>query len=128
MEVLQKWHKAIAEKDITILDNILSEDIVFFSPVLWAPQKGKMLAKMYLTAAFHVLGGEAFHYEKEIVSGKYACLEFETKIGDTVVNGVDIITVNDSGLIVEFKVMVRPIRALMAVKDKMFELLQKMQR
>lgn len=126
MEILEQWHRAIETRDPSILDEILSEDVVFYSPVLWSKQEGKMLTTMYLSAALHVLGGNDFKYVKEIVSGNQACLEFTTKIGDTVVNGVDIITTNDRGRIVEFKVMVRPIRGMMVLKEKMLELLQKM--
>jgi len=124
MEVLQKWHQAVQTKDIEILNEILAEDVVFYSPVVWSAQKGKEITKMYLTAALHVIGGKDFKYEKEIVSNNQACLEFSTMIGAININGVDIITVNDEGKIIEFKVMVRPLKGMMALKDKMFELMK----
>lgn len=126
MSPIQKWHNAIHNRDLSLLDELLAEEVVFHSPVVWTPQEGKALTTMYLTAAFYVLGGEDFKYAKEIVADKQACLEFNTKIDDTVINGVDIITFNDTGQIIEFKVMVRPLRAINTLKEKMFELMQTM--
>jgi len=126
MEVLKKWHLAVETKDASILDEILADEVVFHSPVVWTPQVGKEITKMYLSAAMYVIGGEDFQYVKEIVSKNQACLEFTTKIGDTIINGVDIITINKENKIIEFKVMIRPLKGMMAVKDKMFELMRKM--
>lgn len=126
MNSLEKWHQAVKNRDITVLDHILADDVVFFSPVVWKSQHGKGITSLYLAAAMQVLGNEDFKYEKEIISEKQACLEFTTKIGDIIVNGVDLITFNDEDKIIEFKVMVRPLKGMMAVKEKMFELMQKM--
>ena len=126
MEFIHKWHQAVQTKDIKILDELLSDDVVFHSPVVWTPQEGKEITKLYLSAAMYVIANEDFKYVKEIISSDQACLEFTTKIGDIVVNGVDIITFNDEGKITEFKVMVRPLKGMMTLKDKMFELMQKM--
>lgn len=126
METLKKWHAAVQNRDISIVDEILAEDVVFHSPVVWTPQKGKEITKMYLFAAMHIIGGKDFTYVKEIVSSHQACLEFTTKIGDIIINGVDIITFNDDEKIIEFKVMVRPMKGMMELKEKMFELMQKM--
>ena len=126
MEILKKWHEAIATRDLSMLDEILADDVIFYSPVVWTPQEGKALATMYLSAAFYVLGGNDFKYVKEVISGNMACLEFSTKVDDIIVNGVDIITTNEAGKIVEFKVMVRPLKGMMILKEKMFELMEKM--
>ena len=126
MKVLTKWNQAIKTRDLNILNDILAEEVVFYSPVIWSAQRGKPLTKMYLSAAFHVLATEDFKYDKQIIDGNHACLEFSTKLGDTIINGVDIITSNDEGQIIEFKVMVRPLSAMMALKDKMLEMLQNM--
>lgn len=126
MEALKKWHAAVENRDISILDEILAEDVVFHSPVVWTPQNGKEITKMYLFAAMHVIGGKDFTYSKEIVSKDQACLEFTTKIDDIILNGVDIITFDEENKIIEFKVMVRPLKGMMILKDKMFELMQNM--
>ncbi len=126
MNPLHFWHEFVKTGNTSILDRLLAEDVAFHSPVVWLPQKGKLLTKMYLVAAMNILGQEGFHYTKEIVSGRQACLEFETRIGEITVNGVDIITWNEDGKITEFKVMVRPVKALNIVWKKMAGMLEKM--
>ncbi|MFT4968789.1 MAG: hypothetical protein ACI9O4_000522 [Chitinophagales bacterium] len=126
MEVLEKWYEGVKTMNPSILDDILAKDAVFHSPVVWSPQEGKMLTSMYLTAAMFVLGKSNFKYVKEIVSEKYACLEFIAEIDGITINGVDIISFNDEGKIVEFKVMVRPMQGMMKLKEKMAELMQQM--
>ncbi len=126
MEVLEKWYEGVKTMNPSILDDILAKDVVFHSPVVWSPQEGKMLTSMYLTAAMFVLGKSNFKYVKEIVSEKYACLEFIAEIDGITINGVDIISFNDEGKIIEFKVMVRPMQGMMKLKEKMAELMQQM--
>ena len=126
MSGLEKWHEAVKNRDISALDDILADDVVFYSPVVWKPQHGIDLTKLYLSAAMYVLGNEDFQYEREIVDKNQACLEFTTKVDETIINGIDMITFNEEEKIVEFKVMVRPLRAMMTLKEKMLELMQKM--
>lgn len=126
METLQKWHQAVQNRDANILDEILADDVVFHSPVVWTPQEGKEITKMYLTAAMYVLGNDEFKYVKEIVSTNQVCLEFTTRVDDITINGVDLITFDKEGKITEFKVMVRPIKGIMILKEKMLKLMQKL--
>lgn len=123
---LEKWHKVIKDSDISLLDEILAEDVVFHSPVVWKPQEGKFLTKMYLTAASQVLSND-FVYLREIVSENEVCLEFSAKIGEITVNGVDLIKWNAEGKIIDFKVMVRPLKGMQAIHQKMMEMLEKFQ-
>ena len=126
MSGLEKWHEAVKNRDLSALDDLLADDVVFFSPVVWKPQHGKDLTKLYLSAAMYVLANEDFRYQREIIDENQVCLEFTTKVDETIINGVDMITFNEEGRIVEFKVMVRPLRAMMTLKEKMLELMQKM--
>ena len=121
---LARWHQAIKTGDASILSEILAEEVVFHSPVVWTPQKGKMITTLYLMGAFQVLGGQDFVYVKEIIAGNTAILEFNTKIEDIVVNGVDIIQWNEAGKIIEFKVMVRPLKGMHIVHQKMATMLE----
>ena len=123
---LQQWHEFVKTANTDIFGDLLAEDVVFYSPVVWSPQHGKQITKMYLTGAMNVLGQGGFRYTKEIVGHQQACLEFETIVGDVTVNGVDIITWNENGKITEFKVMIRPIKALNAVWQGMASLLERM--
>ena len=135
MHVIKKWHELVETGNKDIYDEILADDVVFYSPVVHTPQKGKEITKIYLSAAGNVFEPQAtlanmpkskFRYSKEIMSGNQAVLEFESEVDGKYVNGVDILTWNDAGKIVEFKVMIRPLQAVNAMHQQMGEMLEKM--
>jgi hypothetical protein len=115
----------VETRDAAGLDNILDENVVFHSPVVHTPQAGKPITTLYLTAALHVLNNETFQYLREVVSGNNAVLEFLTVIDGITINGVDMITWNEDGRIIDFKVMLRPLKAVNLVHKMMGEMLQK---
>ena len=117
------WHRLVRERDRGGLDALVDEDAVFFSPVVHSPQRGKALVVMYLSAALHVFAGPSFRYVREIVGESDAMLEFETEIDGIAVNGVDIVSWNAAGRIVGFKVMLRPLKAINIVHERMGALL-----
>ena len=118
------WHRLVQEHDPRGLDALLDADAVFLSPVVHTPQRGRQLAAMYLTAAFQVFFNPTFRYVREIIGASDAMLEFETEIDGVQVNGVDLIRWNAAGRITEFKVMLRPLKAINLVHGKMAEMLQ----
>ena len=120
---IQIWHGLVRANDASGLDSLLAEDAVFLSPIVHSPQRGKTLTKAYLTAAFQVFFNPSFRYVREIVGETDAVLEFETEIDGISVNGVDLIKWNESGQIIEFKVMIRPLKAIHLVHEKMAEML-----
>lgn len=124
MDALDSWHRLVRSRDAAGLPALLADDVVFHSPVVHTPQRGRQIVAMYLGAALHVFGNPAFRYVREIVGTSDAMLEFETEIEGIVVNGVDIIRWNDAGRIVDFKVMLRPLQAINLIHRKMAELLQ----
>ncbi len=126
MTVIEKWHHMMTTRSFEELDELLAEDAIMYSPVVFTPQRGKYITKMYLAAAGHVIGNEHFKYVKEIVGERSACLEFETEIEGKYVNGVDLITWNEDQQITEFKVMIRPLQAVNVVWEEMGKLLEKM--
>ncbi|CAN5206535.1 nuclear transport factor 2 family protein [soil metagenome] len=121
---LETWHRLVRDQDPSGLDALLADDAVFYSPVVHTPQRGKKLAVGYLGAAFHVFFNPSFRYVREIVGATDAMLEFETEIDGVLVNGIDLISWNEAGQIVEFKVMVRPLKAMNLIHQKMGEMLQ----
>jgi SnoaL-like domain len=125
---IQTWHSLVRAHDPSGLETLLAEDAVFLSPVVHAPQRGKALTKGYLTAAFHVFFNPSFRYVREIVGQSDAMLEFETEIDGILVNGVDIIKWNGAGEIVEFKVMIRPLKAINLIHERMGAMLASLQR
>ena len=122
--VIESWHNIVRTRDATGLADMLTDDVVFYSPVVHTPQIGKAITTMYLTAALHVFGNESFRYVREVVGESDAVLEFETEIDGIIVNGVDMIRWNSDGKITEFKVMLRPLKAVNIIHQKMGEMLQ----
>jgi len=125
-DTVAAWHKLLKTKDAAGLDDILADNVVFYSPVVHTPQAGKPITTLYLAAALHVFVNDSFKYLREVVSGNNAVLEFTTVIDGITVNGVDMLTWNTDGKITEFKVMVRPLKAINLIHRMMADMLEKM--
>ena len=129
-QVVEKWERFLAGDLPGGLDELLADDVVFYSPVVFTPQRGKDVTTMYLQAAGQTLtgaGDQAFRYTKQVMAGDVAVLEFETSLDGKHVNGVDIIRCDDAGRIVEFRVMIRPLQAINAVHEAMRAMLASLQ-
>ncbi|MGZ4693546.1 MAG: nuclear transport factor 2 family protein [Acidimicrobiales bacterium] len=140
-QTVARWHQHLRGELPGGLDELLDDDVVFYSPIVFTPQQGKAVTKLYLEAAGQTLpglesgeaGGEAasagagpFRYTKQVMSGDVAVLEFETSVEGKYVNGVDIIRCDDEGRIVEFRVMIRPLQAINLVHRQMAAMLESM--
>lgn len=153
-DVIDKWHRHLRGELTGGLDELLDEDVVFLSPIVYTPQKGREITKTYLLAAGQTLPGDGaadrggaadrpdsdgsglpdgqdrddgrFRYTKHVLDGDTAVLEFETTVEGKYVNGVDIIRANDQGRIVEFRVMIRPLQAVNLVHAQMKAMLESM--
>ena len=125
MNTLELWHEMLHKRDLARIDEVLAHECVFLSPIVHTPQRGRELTRMYLTAALKVFN-ESFQYTKEVVSAQHAVLEFTCEVDGIVVNGVDIMTFDDAGKIIEFKVMVRPLKAVNLLHAKMRAMLEQM--
>ena len=138
--VIEKWHAYLRGELPGGLDGLLDDEVVFYSPIVFAPQKGKAITALYLRAATQTLPGDGpisvgldgepvnrgFRYTKSVLAGDTAVLEFETSVEGTYVNGVDIIRCNDEGRIIEFRVMIRPLQAVERVHRRMAAMLEGM--
>ncbi|MBA3801487.1 MAG: nuclear transport factor 2 family protein [Acidimicrobiia bacterium] len=137
--VIERWHQYMRGELEGGLDELLDDDVVFYSPIVYTPQAGKAITKLYLQAAGATLPGDEpssatpdgrdsrFRYTKEVPAGDTAVLEFETTVDGKYVNGVDIIRCNDAGRIVEFRVMIRPLQAVNIVHQQMKSMLETLQ-
>ena len=135
-DVIERWHLHMRGQLPGGLDELLDDNVVFYSPIVYTPQAGKAITTLYLSAAGQTLPGEktsssgdsskGFRYTKQVLSEDTAVLEFETTVEGKYVNGVDIIRCNDAGKIVEFRVMIRPLQAINLVHRQMGEMLEKM--
>ena len=109
---LDRWYACIASHDHIALRDLLHPDVVFESPVVHTPQRGRDITFKYLSSAEQVLGGPGFAYRGEWRGANGAVLEFETEVEGIRINGVDMITFDEDGMITHFKVMVRPLKAV----------------
>jgi hypothetical protein len=121
---VSRWHDLVRSRSAHGLDTLLADDVVFYSPVVHTPQRGKAVTVQYLSAAFQVFFDESFRYVRELTGPNDAVLEFQVDIDGVLVNGVDLLRWNDEGEIVEFKVMIRPLKAITLVHQKMAAVLQ----
>jgi hypothetical protein len=140
--VIEKWHDYLHSREPDRLDELLDDDVVFYSPIVFTPQRGKAVTALYLSAAAQTFPGDrpvgatgpgsegpgdrSFRYTKTVMTGDTAVLEFETTIQSKYVNGVDIIRCNPEGRIIEFRVMIRPLQAVELVHRQMAAMLERM--
>ena len=122
--VIERWHQLVKSGNPEGLEELIAENAVFYSPVVHRPQEGKAITQLYLSAAFLVLFNGKFRYVREIIGERDAMLEFETEIDGIQINGIDIICWNADQQITEFKVLIRPLKAILLVKDKMAAMLE----
>ena len=120
--IIDRWHDMMSAPSHDGLFELLAEDCIFWSPVVHTPQRGRDITYLYLSAASQVFG-EDFRYVSEMIDGGRAVLEFTCTIDDIQINGVDIIQVRDRQ-ISEFKVMVRPLKAVNKVHERMMSMLE----
>ncbi len=118
-EIIRNWHRVALDVLPDEIGGLLADDVVFESPVVHTPQKGKAITEKYLRGALAVLNGPQFSYREEWYGERSAVLEFVTEIDGITINGVDIVHWNDDGLITEFRVMVRPLKAIQTIHAAM---------
>ena len=124
MSAIDGWREFLASHDERDLRRILHPDVVFTSPVVHTPQRGRDITLRYLRAAVDVLSGPDFRMTGEWHNDTGVVIEFETVIDDILVNGVDMITCDpDGSLITHFKVMIRPLKAIQLIHRLMGEAL-----
>lgn len=116
-KTLDRWHEFVETGNAGILDEILAEEVKFHSPFVWKPKDGKAITTRILLTVMTVF--EDFRYVREITDEKNLALEFEARVGELTLRGVDLIELDAHGKIVDFEVMVRPANALQALGTEM---------
>jgi hypothetical protein len=116
-KTLEIWHELVRSRQMVLLDEILADEIRFHSPFVWKPKEGKAMAKFILSNVIEVF--EDFRYVRQIVGETDCCLEFEARVGELSLRGVDLIRIDESGKIIDFEVMVRPANALQTLGAEM---------
>ena len=121
---INKWHEVVTTQNQDLLKSILAENVTFYSPVVFTAQKGKSLTLLYLMAAAQIFNNKSFSYTKEIINENHATLEFELNINGIEINGIDLITWNEEGMIIEFKVFIRPLQGVNVIHKMMQQMLE----
>lgn len=124
IDTLSTWHALVKSRNAKGLNSLLADNVVFHSPVVHTPQVGRAITVQYLSAAFHVFFNESFKYVREVTGPSDAVLEFQVEIDGISVNGVDMLKWDGEGRIVEFKVLIRPLKAINLIHQKMAAMLQ----
>ena len=121
---IEKWHAMMLTNNMSELPDLLHNDAIFHSPVVHSPQMGKSKVLGYLQAAGVVFEGTNFTYTREIIGDGQAMLEFTSELDGVHVNGVDIISWDENDQSTEFKVLVRPVKAVNKLWERMGEMLE----
>lgn len=119
-----RFRAAVEAGDTEAAAQLFSEDAVFRSPVLFKPYEGRDRVAKVLRAAERVLGvGREFRYLHQLEDSeeRVAMLEFETRVDDKQVEGIDKLTFDAEGRITELKVLIRPASAIQVVAVRMAE-------
>jgi len=121
---ITRWHEMLETRDISILNELLADDVVFRSPVAFHPYPGKQVVFFILSNVIQVF--ENFSYHREFLSedGNNVVLEFSANVGDKKLKGIDMIQFNDEGQIIDFEVMIRPKSGLEALPIAMSQRIQ----
>jgi hypothetical protein len=123
-KAIKTWHEVVATRSTQALEQLLADNVVFHSPVVHTPQVGKTLTRMYLTGAMMVLANDSFRYVREIIGERDAALEFVVEVDGIQVNGIDLIKWDENDQITDFKVLLRPLKAVNLIHQKMAAALQ----
>ncbi|MDJ0837023.1 MAG: nuclear transport factor 2 family protein [Acidobacteriota bacterium] len=114
---LEEWHRIVQHKDWEALGNMLAEDATFHSPFAWTPKEGRRAVQGVLATVCEVF--QDFQYHRQWVDDGEWALEFSAKVSDLQLKGLDLVTLNDQGIITRFEVLIRPVNALQALGAEM---------
>ncbi|MCW3148849.1 nuclear transport factor 2 family protein [Stutzerimonas stutzeri] len=116
---LDRWHRMIAAADLSHLPELLHPQAVFRSPMAFKPYEGASMVSLILNTVLKVF--EDFRYHRQLASadGLDVVLEFSARVGDRELKGIDMIRFDESGRIIDFEVMVRPMSGLQALGAEM---------
>lgn len=118
---IARWHEMLATRDMSILNELLAEDIVFRSPVAFNPYSGKQIVFFILSNVIQIFENFTYHRELYSEDGLSVVLEFSANIGEKKLKGIDMIRLNEAGKMVDFEVMIRPKSGLEALATIMGE-------
>lgn len=113
------FRTAIEAKDMDAVEALLADDVVFRSPVAFAPYPGKAITNAILRSVVEVF--EDFRYVRQLRDGDQEAYVFTATVDGLEITGCDFLTLDEDGKIVEFMVMTRPLKASQALAAAMTE-------
>ena len=116
---VQKWHQMLESRDMSILDELLAEDVIFRSPIAHTPYPGKQVVTFILTNVIQIFENFTYYREFYTEDQQSVVLEFSANVGEKKLKGIDMIRFNEAGQIVDFEVMIRPKSGLEALAAQM---------
>jgi hypothetical protein len=116
---VRRWHEMLQTGDMSILNDLLAEDVVFRSPVAYNPYPGKQVVFFILTNVIQIFENFTYHREFYSEDGLNVVLEFSANVGEKKLKGIDMIQFNEQGQIIDFEVMLRPKSGLEALAVQM---------
>lgn len=123
---LERWHRFVREADPAALESVVADEVVFHAPTYWKPRPGKITVMFILLAVAQLF--EDFSYQRQWIDDRDWALEFSARLGELELKGIDLIHLNDEGLIESFEVMVRPPNAVAALREAMESKLAELQK
>ena len=113
---LAEWHRLVGAKDLAALPRVLADDVTIGAPPYWRKLEGRDVGAFLLGVILTTI--DDFTYHREWVQGAELALEFRGRVGDRELQGIDLITLDDAGRIRNLDVLIRPINALLALRDR----------
>ncbi len=114
---ITRMQEIIAKGDDGAIKTILAENVEFRPPTYWKTWTGRAPVAAVLGHVGQVFSD--FRYRRIMGGGNNWALEFQCKIGDLDAVGVDLITLDENGMIAEFEVAMRPQKSIAALREAM---------
>ncbi|WP_137702514.1 nuclear transport factor 2 family protein [Marimonas lutisalis] len=116
---IETMMEVVAKGDDAAIAPLMAETVRFLPPTYWAVWQGRDAVAAVLGHVGQVFS--EFRYRRVMGEGRDWALEFQCKVGDLDAVGVDLITLDDDGLIAEFEVAMRPLKSVAALREAMNE-------
>ncbi len=114
---IERMQEVVAKGDEALIHELLAEDVRFMPPTYYSTWTGRAPVAAVLGHVGKVFSD--FRYRRIMGSDNDWALEFQCKVGDLDAVGVDLITLNDDGLIQQFEVVMRPHKTIGALREAM---------
>jgi hypothetical protein len=111
----EAFRAAVEAQDRDAMVAALAPDVVLHSPITFRPFEGREAVSLLFGVLLDTF--EDFRYSDELDGNGVKALVFEARVGDRLVQGLDLLRFDADGLVSDFTVMVRPLSAAMALAE-----------